>query len=249
MAFFVGDAKSTFRRGDKRTSWAYNYGPATLSVLPNGLWDYAFPSSSTFEQANAALYAVAKPVTVATGVTTASPNISRSVPAYTIAQQPLLTQAPQITFLPQIRDTEERTAKLDLSYALSDSVPFFKRVKSGFNLRDSAGNNWGNGGYTVQAAVGTYNQAGYVAPIVLPGALIRGSFVGCTNTPGSLAPGGAACNYGFVPANSPGGVRSGQTTMTQSAFQDSITQAMTQPANSINFNGARDRPAKRAIWA
>ena len=241
--FFVGDAKSTFQRGDKRTSWSYNYGQSTLSVLPNGLWDYSFPAASTFDQANAALYASTKPATVSTVAVPITANQTKAIPAYTIAQQPGLTQAPQISFSPQIKDTEERTAKLDLSYALSDAVPFFKRIKTGFNLRDTSGNSWGGGGYTVQAAVGNYGVAGYVPPVILPTANIRSTFVGCTNTAGSLAAGGAPCASGFVPSNNPLNVLSGQTVMTQSAFQDILTKSMTQPATSVFFNGAKDRPA------
>lgn len=242
--FFIGDAKSDFSRGDKRTSWSYNYGPATLNVLPNGLWNYTFPAGSKFDQTNAALYAGVKPATVNTAAVPLSPNNTRAVPAYTIAQQPLLTQAPQITFSPKISDTEERTAKLDLSYALSESVPFFKRIKSGFNLRDTSGNSWGAGGYTLQAPVGTIGTPGYVAPIIVPTANIRGSFVGCTDTPGSLGAGGAPCATGFVPSSNPLNVLSGQTVMTQAKFQDILTQSMTRPPNSQFFAGAKDRPAE-----
>jgi TonB-dependent receptor len=241
--FFVGDAKSDFKRGDKRTSWAYNYGQATLQVLPNGLWGYTFPANSSFDQTNPALYAMVRPATVATTAVALSPNNTKAIPAYTIAQQPLLTQAPQISFSPQIKDSEERTAKLDLSYALSDAVPFFKRLKSGFNLRDNSGSSWGGGGYTLQAPVGTIGTAGYAAPIIVPTANIRGSFVGCTNTPGSLGAGGAPCASGFVPSNNPLNILSGQTVMSQAAFLDVITQSMTQGPNSVFFNGAKDRPA------
>lgn len=241
--FFAGGAKSDFQRGDKRTSWSYNYGPATLSVLPNGLWNYTFPAGSNFDQTNAALYAGVRPATVNTGAVPLSANNTRAVPAYTIAQQPLLTQAPQITFSPQIKDTAEYTAKLDLSYALPDSVPFFTRLKTGFNLRDTSGNSWGAGGYTVSAPVGTYGAAGYVAPIIVPTANVRGSFVGCTNTPGSLGAGGAPCASGFVPSSNPASALSGQTVMTQAQFQDILTQAMTKGPNSQFFAGAKDRPA------
>jgi TonB-dependent receptor len=240
--FFAGDAKSDFSRGDKRTSWSYNYGPTTLKVLPNGLWTYEMPPNSAFDQGNAALYAAVRPATVATAAVPAGPNNTRPVPAYTIAQQPLLTQAPQITFSPQIKDTSERTAKLDLSYALGEEVPFFKRVKTGFNFRDTSGNSWGGGGYTAQSTSGTYGQPDYVAPVIVPTANIRGSFVGCQNTPGSLGVGGAPCASGFVANGNPLNVLSGQTVMTQQQFLDILTQSMTTP-NTPYFNGAKDRPA------
>ncbi|MDL2355754.1 MAG: TonB-dependent receptor, partial [Pseudomonadota bacterium] len=120
-------------------------------------------------------------------------------------------------------------------------MPYFKRIKSGFNLRDTSGNSWGGGGYTQTAAVGTYGAAGYVAPVVVPTANIRGSFVGCTDTPGSLGAGGAPCASGFVPSHGPLAILSGQTVMTRAAFI--ISQSMTQGPTSLFFNGAKDRPS------
>ncbi|PWF47815.1 TonB-dependent receptor [Massilia glaciei] len=241
--FFVGDAKSDFKRGDKRTAWSYNYGEATLAVLPNGLWGYSFPAGSSFDQTNAALYADTRPATVNTAAVALGPNNTVAVPAYTIAQQARLTQAPQISFSPQIKDTRESTAKLDLTYKLSEKVPFLTRVKGGINLRDSSGNSWGGGGYTYQSQSGTFGQANYVAPIIVPTANIRGSFVGCTNTPGSLGAGGNPCATGFVPSSNPLNVLSGQTVMTQAQFQDILTHSMTQGPSSQFFGGAKDRPA------
>ncbi len=241
--FFIGDAKSDFRRGDKRTSFNYNYGPATLAVLPNGLWGYTLPAGSNFDQTNAALYSNTRPATVATAAVALGPNNTRAVPAYTIAQQAALTQAPQISFSPQIKDTHESTAKLDLTYKLSEKVPFLTRIKGGFNLRDNSGNSWGGGGYTFQSPVGTYGQAGYVAPIIVPTANIRSTFVGCTNTPGSLGAGGNPCVNGFLPSSNPLNVLSGQVGFTQPQFQDILTQGLTQGPASQFFAGAKDRPA------
>jgi TonB-dependent receptor len=241
--FFIGDAKSDFKRGDKRTAWTYNYGPATMEVLPNGLWGYTLPANSNFDQANAALYAAVRPATVATAAVALGPNNTRAVPAYTIAQQALLTQAPGISFSPQIKDTHESTAKLDLTYNLGEGIPFLTRIKGGFNLRDTSGNSWGGGGYTYSAAVGTFGQAGYVAPIIVPTANIRSTFVGCTDTPGSLGTGGNKCVNGFLASGNPLNVLSGQTVMTQPQFLDVLTQAMTKGPDAQFFAGAKDRPA------
>lgn len=244
IEYMVGDAKADFRRGDKRTNWSVNYGPTTMSVLPNGLWTYQTPSTSSFDQANPALYAIANPASAALVANPLSANNTRATPAYTIAQQPLLTQAPQITFSPYIRETDEKTAKIDASYALSDEIPFFKRIKTGLNARDATGSNWGGGGFVAQTATGTFGTAGYVPAVVIPSANVRSFFQGCTNTAGSLAAGGAACNYGFVPNSNPGAatVQSGTTVMTQQQFLDIITQSMTKP-NTPFFAGAPDRPA------
>lgn len=241
--FFVGDSKSDFSRGDKRTNFSINYGPTTISVLPNGLWSYSVPSTSAFDQTNPALYATVKPASVATVAVPLSPTNTRALPPYTIAQQPLVTQAPQITYSPQIKDTAEKTAKLDLTLALDERIPFLTRLKSGFNFRDTSGNSWGGGGYVAKSAIGTIGTPGYVAPIVVPTANIRGSFIGCTDTAGSLGAGGAPCANGFVSNSNPLNVLSGQTVMSQAAFQNIIGASMQQAANAQFFAGAKDRPA------
>jgi TonB-dependent receptor len=243
--FFVADGKSSFQRSDARTNFTYSYGPATLNVLPNGLWGYTFPTGSNFDQSNPANYAALKPATASTAAVAAGPNQTKAVPAYTIAQQPLLTQAPQITWTPQIRETEERTAKLDLTWATPESVPFFKRFKSGFNLRDTIGNAWiPNGGYILQAAQGTYGQAGYVAPITVPRSIVRSSFVGCQDTAGSLGAGGAPCQYGYNQTLDPRNALDGQAVMTQQQFQNIIAQSLVGNATATQFfNGASGRPA------
>jgi TonB-dependent receptor len=242
--FFVGDAKSDFTRSDKRTAFSYNYGPATLSVAPNGLWMYDFPANSTYDPYNAANYAILKPAAAATLAVQQTANQNKPLPAYTIAQQPLTTQAPQVTFTPLIKATEEKTAKLDLTYATPESIPFFKRFKTGFNLRDTSGEGWGNGGYKVKAEVGSYGAAGYVPPIVVPGALIRGSLVACLDTPGSLGAGGAPCQYGWNSSGVPTSALSGQTVVTQKQFQDIIAASLSGNATATQFfNGATGRPA------
>ncbi|USX17747.1 TonB-dependent receptor [Oxalobacteraceae bacterium OTU3REALA1] len=239
--FFVGDARSKWQRGDKRTNWSYNYGPTTMKVLPNGLWTYEQPAGSAFNQADPTIYAQVRPAGVDTKAVEAGPK-GPAVPAYTINQQPLSTQAPQISFSPKMSETEERTAKADFSYALSEKVPFFKRVKSGFNFRQTSGSSWGGGGSTVQTAVGEFGKPGYVPAVILPSANVRSFFSGCTDTPGSLGPGGKPCASGYVPNTDPASARSGNTFMSQQQFLDIIAQSMTQ-RNTPFFNGMPDRPA------
>ncbi|MET0320941.1 MAG: TonB-dependent receptor plug domain-containing protein, partial [Duganella sp.] len=240
--FFVGDARSDWKRADKRTNWSANYGPATMKVLPNGLWTYEFPASSAFDQANPALYANLVRPTVPTTEVKATVN-NPYVPAYTVAQQPAMTQAPQLSYSPQMAKTEEITAKGDFSYALSDNIPFFKRIKTGFNLRDNSGSKWGAGGSTVVAAVGEFGTPGYVPPVVVPTANVRSFFQACQDTPGSLGAGGKLCPTGFVPNTNLTAALSGTTYMTQQQFLDVITQTMKGP-NSTFFNGAPDRPSE-----
>jgi len=232
--FFVGDAKSDWNRGDKRTTFNYEYGPATLSVLPNGLWAYSLPAA--FDQTNPANYAKLNPVLAASAVTGGGNNIN-SIPAYTAAQQPRLTQAPQLTWTPRLSETEERTAKLDVAYSLPESIPFFKRFKTGFNLRDTIGDSYNGNGVTIRAAQGT------TPPIVVPAGFIRSSFAGCENTPGSLGAGGNACKFGFVPSNAYASANSGQVVLSPAAFQDIIAQTLTGQATATSFfNGAKGKP-------
>jgi TonB-dependent receptor len=242
--FFIADGKSDFQRSDARTNFSSTYGQATMSVLPNGLWTYAFPTGSTFDQSNPANYAILKPATANTAAVSATANQTKPLPAYTIAQQPLLSNAPQVTWSPIVRDSEERTAKLDLTWATPESIPFFKRFKGGLNLRDTSSNSWGNGGYIYQAAQGNFGAAGYVPPITVPTAAIRGSAVACANTPGSLGTGGAPCQYGWNSNGNPLNFLSGQTVLTQQALQDIVAQSLVGNATSTQFfNGAKDRPA------
>ncbi|QBE67312.1 TonB-dependent receptor [Pseudoduganella lutea] len=243
--FMAGDAKSDFTRGDKRTSWNYNYGPATMSVLPNGLWTYAFPQGGGPSAVTPAQYATLRPASAPLTEVKAANNAYVGVPAYSIAQQPLTTLAPQIVWTPKINETGERTAKLDLTYALPESIPFLTRFKSGFNLRDTRGNSWGAGGFEARSMVGEYGKPGYERSVLVPSANVRSTFVGCQDTPGSLGAGGKPCQYGYVPSNShaAASIQSGQTTFTQAQFQDIIAQSM-HTATTNFFNGAKDRPAE-----
>jgi TonB-dependent receptor len=246
--FFVGDARSDQTRGQKRIEFKNYYGPATMSLLPNGLWGYTLPAGSTFDQSNPAQYAVAFAGSRTNAVPLGTYN-TRAQPAYTAAQQPLLTQAPSTGWIPWIRATDERTAKLDVTWVAPESIPFFKRAKVGFNLRDAANDAWdpyaGNTlGWIVKAPVGTYGQPGYVPPVIVPSALLRGTFVGCQNTAGSLAPGGNACRYGYNVSPDPRGVLYGQNVMTVQQFQDIMAQSLTGKATATRFfSGAAGRPA------
>jgi TonB-dependent receptor len=240
--FFYGDGRSKWQRGDKRTSWGGNYGTATMKVLPNGLWTYEFPAGGGFDQTNPAIYAGVFPAGAATTKVDATIN-NPLIPAYSINQQPLTSQAPQITFSPKMAETQERTAKADFSYALSEAIPFFKRIKTGFNLRDTSGSSWGAGGNTIQAAQGTFGQPGYVAPIILPTANVRSFFQACQNTAGSLGAGGKPCQTGYVQNTNLSAALSGTTYMNQQQFLDIIAQSMKGP-NSTFFNGQPDRPAE-----
>ncbi|TWI69741.1 TonB-dependent receptor [Pseudoduganella lurida] len=239
--FFVADAQSDFRRVQQRMSYTLNTGPTTFSLDPSGLWGFTFPSG--VNQADPAGYAALFPRTVGGAALGNTNTVFR--PNYTAAQQPLRTTATGILWLPQIRETGERTAKLDVTYNTPDSIPFLKRIKSGFSLRDSFSNSWegGAGDRMVKAPVGTYGQAGYVPGVYLPQARLDNRIEGCQNTAGSLAPGGDACRYGFTPSSDPRSGRDNNLVLTPQDFQNFIAQTLTKPATGTSyFNGASGRP-------
>lgn len=107
-----------------------------------------------------------RPAGAATVAVPAGANVPVAIPAYTANQQPLSTQAPQLQFVPRMAETEERTAKADFSYALGASVPFFSRIKAGFNLRETSGSSWGAGGNEAAGAIGQFSRpAGYTPDV------------------------------------------------------------------------------------
>ncbi|MUI11310.1 TonB-dependent receptor [Massilia dura] len=239
--FFFADAQSDFRRVQQRMSYTLNTGPTTFELDPSGLWGFQFPAG--VNQADPAGYAALFPRTVGGAALGNTNTVFR--PNYTAAQQPLRTTAAGILWLPQIRETGERTAKLDVTYMTPESIPFFKRIKAGFNLRDNFSNSWegGAGDKMVKAPIGTYGQAGYVPGVYLPQARVDNRFEGCQNTPGSLAAGGDACRYGFSPSPDPRNGRDTTLVLTQQDFQNLIARTLTKPATGTSyFNGANGRP-------
>jgi len=242
--FFVGDAKSDFKRGTKRLSFNDYYGSGTLSVLPNGLWGYSFPGYDPTDNSSLERFAKLYPRGASAAIKP-SAYVQNAVPAYTAAQQNAVTSSPNVTWAPQIRDSQERTAKLDLTYATPESIPFFKRFKAGYNLRDNIANSWAlNGsGYNLRDPVGTYGQPGYVAPLTLPSPTLRSTLFGCADTPGSLAPGGNACKFGWIPKDDIRQSFDGSAVMTMDQFADMLRQSMTKQATPTRFfNGASGRP-------
>ncbi len=226
----VGDARSRYTYESFRTSFSANYGSATMSVQPNGLWSYTFPAGTNFNLYNAANY-----VTLAqpdkSSAASAGGTYINAVPAYTQAQQPMLTNSqPQLTYDPKVVNTEERTAKLDLKWNLPDSVPFLTRIKSGFNFRDTRFDSWGGGGYTQNTSPANYVNT----------ALVRSTLVGCQDTAGSLGAGGNKCQFGYVPSNRYDSQQSGTVTVTPQQLQDMIAQSLSgDMTNTSLFSGAK----------
>jgi TonB-dependent receptor len=244
VEFFAGDAVSDFRRGARRLSFIDYYGPATARLLSNGLWGYAFPDVDPIREQSFERFAKLYP-NGASAAVSPGPYNSIAVPGYTAAQQQAVTSSPNVTWEPQIRESGERTARLDLSYATPQSVPFLKRFKTGFNLRGTGSRSWtiNNGGYILREPVGTYGQPGYVAPLVLPSPSLRSTLYGCADTPGSLAPGGNSCRYGLVMKDNTRQALDSAAIMTNPQFLDMLRQTMVLQATSTRFfDGARGRP-------
>jgi TonB-dependent receptor len=249
VEFFVGDANSSYERIQNRMQLTNYYGPVTMTALPNGLWGYAVPAGSQFDQGNPAQYAPTYPG-LASGVIRPTSSNPFTAPAYTVAQQPLQTQSSKVDYNPRLMDSEERTAKLDVTWATPDNVPFFTRFKSGFNLRDNIRKTWdpnGNGGkdgYIIRAAVGTLGTPGYIPEVSLPAPITTARFVGCQDTPTSLALGGNRCQFGTVPNPDARHSRETTTTMTVQQFQNFIGQVLQGQATPTQFfSGAKNRPA------
>jgi TonB-dependent receptor len=243
--FFVGDARSDFQRGEKNLTLNDYYGSGTLSVLPNGLWGYTFPGYDPTDNSSLERFAKLYPRSAAAAVPL-SKYITIATPAYTAAQQNAVTSSPNLTWKPSIYFSEERTAKADLTWSTPDSIPFFKRFKTGYNMRDARNDNWNinNGGYTLVESVGTYGQPGYVAPVVLPSPQVLSTMYGCADSPGSLAPGGNKCVYGWTPSNNMKTALAGESVLTMDQFMDMLKQTMTLKATPTQFfSGAKDRPA------
>lgn len=247
--FFVGDARSKFTRSEKRFSISQPYGESTQTLVSNGLWNYSFPENTTFDLRNAANFARLTGQAASAAVPV-SVNNPVAIPAYTAAQKPLVTPSGSgVLVNHQIArriETSERTAKLDLSYALSDRVPYFTTVKGGFNLRDTQNKSWDGAGRdqaVIQDPTSTFGTASYVPGIYLPTSNPRSTVLGCENTPGSLATGGQPCKYGFNQNTAVLTSHGGQRVMTQAEYQNLIAQSMTVPPNSQFYGGAKDRPS------
>ncbi|QGZ42896.1 TonB-dependent receptor [Pseudoduganella flava] len=218
----VGASKSDFRRANARWSVGFDYGAATATVGPNGTWGYTFPNGGAPDNGNPA-------------------NYNRTVTS-TDPAMPVTTSDTTLRWQsPLMREQEEQTAKLDLSYALPDKIPVFKYIKAGFNVRREGRDSWGGGGYTVRTAQGTEGQPNYSPAITVPSNDVRDVIRGCQDTPGSIGTANA-CRYGFTPSASPS--LSGTYVLPMQDFQNLLGTVMTSPATATQlFNGASGRPA------
>ncbi|UZK66566.1 TonB-dependent receptor [Sphingomonas sp. M1-B02] len=239
-----GYTKAVTSRGDMRTQRSYNYGDATLTLQPNGLWDIDLPAN--YDETNPSNFVQVAPATTALAAVVAGPN-GPAVPAYSIAQQPLTTPNFQVQYTPALGEASEKIAKFDFAYKTDEILPFITRVKVGAMYRNNSISRWNNGGYTAKPAVGTFGTPGYVPAVIVPTAIVRGTLRACQPTATSSAAGGLSCNYGFVPSTNPANVRSGVDTLTPDQLRELFTRTL-EPADSDYFGDLPNRGDLPPSW-
>ena len=251
---FAGLTTARALREDRRTSRNAFVGDATLTVQENGLWDIEYPSG--FDDTDIDNFVQLRQVPCASGGTnpatcvgqaavTASINGPAS-PAYTPLQLPLVTPSFGASYSPLLGESSERLAKLDLAYKTEGLIPFITRVKIGGQYRNNKLDRWGNGGYIVKDAIGTFGQAGYQAPIVVPTLGLRGTYRACQPTATSIVP----CNYGYVPNT---GITNTNTTLygVDTFTPDQLRalfQATIEPADGEYFGDLPNRGNLPSAW-
>ena len=243
IEFLAGDARSTSLRYDRRSAVSYGYGEANFKLLPDGAWGFSLPAGSTASQLNYDAYATLAPQ-LATAAVPAS-EFTPAIPAYTAAQKPLLTPGMGMQVI-RIRqsESEEKTAKADLTFNLHERVPYFTTIKAGINLRNTSNEfRSPTGSTTIKDPVGTFGTATFQPGIYLPGFNSSSRVVGCQNTPGSLAAGGQPCVYGYAANPSPTANYSGTLTVTQDQYKDLVKNVLSVTPTGQFYGGAPNRAA------
>lgn len=240
--FFVGQAKSDSMRHDSRANFSYGYGEATFNVLPDGAWAFQLPENSNANQLNYEKYATYAPV-LAQAASPVTAFNTVATPKYESAQRALYTPSRDLTVI-RVRksESEEKTARADLTYQVRERIPFITAFKGGFNLRESSSTSWGIGGAPVREQSGTFGKPDFVPGIYIPKLDAKSSFIGCKDTPGSLAPGGQPCSFGFNPGTNPAARLVGQTVLPEAAYLDLVKQTLSIPPSGQFYAGAKDRP-------
>ncbi|MDV3458816.1 TonB-dependent receptor [Sphingomonas sp. HF-S4] len=252
---FAAITEAESKRGDMRTSRAYAYGDATLTLQPNGLWDIDLPAS--YDETNAANFVqLTAPPCISGGTNPATCVGQNAVaasattvasPQYLVSRMPLTTPSFGVSYSPSLGESSERIAKFDIAYKTDEIIPFITRVKVGGMYRKNMLDRWGGGGYTVSTATGTFGQPGYVPGVFVPTANVRGTVRACQPTAGSAAAGGLSCNYGFAPSVNPSNVRSGVDTLTPDELRALFEKTLEAP-DSQYFGGVPNRGSLPDSW-
>ncbi|MDV6331110.1 TonB-dependent receptor plug domain-containing protein [Asticcacaulis sp. 201] len=187
--FILGRATSEYSRYDYRINpgLTYAYGQADISVSSGGLWSVAYPS--TLRNDDPSLYVITRPAAAARGACTPSgtnPCVPGQTAAYTIAQQPWTSFNIGYQYGPRLSETEENTARFDLTYNFDGKVPFIKNLATGFNIREVTNAGWDGSGRTVKAE-NTHNGTTPFSCAGLTGAAL--ALAGCSSQTGTPNPG------------------------------------------------------------
>jgi TonB-dependent receptor len=215
--FLAGRATSEAWRMQWRTGLGFNYGPATVSVAPSGVWTVAV-APGAYDQANLNNYGVLN--------APAGPGL------------PALSSSTALTMAnPRVMERFENTARVDATYAFPGAaLPWLERLKFGASMRDYGLTGWTGPGVTVQAATAT-------APaIVVPRVSVRGSITACENTLGSLASNGRPCAYGTSFSGDRSTVFDSAIVVPQAAYRAILGQVLTR-TTAPYFNSAPGMPA------
>ncbi|MFT4090161.1 MAG: hypothetical protein QM645_05475, partial [Asticcacaulis sp.] len=250
VTFLAGHAESEFSKTDAFASFNSTYGTGVFKVLPNGMWSVELPEGFDMDDPNN--FVQLSPGTGNINAVTADVNTPAS-PLYTVAQQPWISPSFALSYSPRLQETSENTFKLDATYQLDEKIPFFTTLKMGLNYREAEASAWTGGGLTIKGASGTFGQAGYVPPVVLPTNNLRGTYRACDDTryglAGTAAPVGAlSCNYGYVPSTNLSNTQYGVETFTQAELLE-IIKAGTRARTSDFFGDFPDRGNVMAGWS
>ncbi len=237
--FLIGDSKSDFYRYEKRMGQSAYLGTTKATVLPNGIWNYTPAGSVNLSDPNSWLTLANQAAQAAVAPSFTTPG----APAYTAAQLPRVNGATTLAFQnPRINESFEKTAKLDLDIYTDEYIPFVPSIKVGYSRRKSGYDHWGTGGPTVQDAVGTFGTAGYIPGTYVSTNNLRTTFQVCENTPGSLAPGGRPCQYGYNPSTDPRNARQGTIVISPEQYRSLFNQGYTKQPTAQFYAGDPDRP-------
>jgi TonB-dependent receptor len=237
----LGDSSSTFSRYEKRASFSAYTGPTDVAVLPNGIWNYT--PRSMVDITNPENFYRLRPQGGLNAVTASA--TTPASPAYTAGQTPNIDPARNLPLQnARINESFERTLKLDLAFNTGDFTNgYVPQIKTGYNRRKSGYDAWGTGGYTAQNEVGEFGKPGYVPGVYVPGSNLRTTYQVCQDTPGSLAPGGKPCVYGYTPSPNPSTSLQGTIQVTPEQFRDLFKGSLTVPPTGQFYGGDKDRPA------
>jgi TonB-dependent receptor len=240
--FLLGNATSEFFRYEKRAQQGFStyVGPTKVEVLPNGIFN--FTPTGSVDVSDPKNYAILNPSAAVAAF--AGNATSPASPAYASSALPLTSGTYLVPFQnPRISESYERTAKLDLTINTKEYIPFVSSIKTGWNRRKSGYDFWGTGGFTPVDPVGTFGTASFTPGVYLSTNNLRTSWQVCQDTPGSLAPGGRPCQYGYTPSTNPTTALQGTIVITPQQFQDIFKQVYTEQPTAQFYAGDPQRGA------